>query len=468
MKKEHELAKNTLILTVGKICTQFVSFLLLPLYTALLSPGDYGVFDLLNTYTAILVPLFNWQFENGLFRFMVECRNDKKRQNNIFSTIIISNTLQAIAYIIFFVLIYKYISSPYKMFLAVDVVVTIYLNTLLQFPRGLGHNASYAVASFISASTAVLFNVILIYIFKLGIIGMFIATIIGKVMSILYLAISQRVWNYFSLSSFSRKDFKEICQYSIPLIPNQLSWWTISVSDRIIVSHFLSVAANGLYSIANKFSSIYITVYNIFNLSWTESVTLHVNDDDRDEFMTETINSMFLLFGCICIGIIACMPFVFPIMINSKYSLAYYQIPILMVAVLFQVVVGLYSVIYVAMKKSVDIAKTSMYSAIINISTNLILIRFIGLYAAAFSTLIAYATMAIYRYFHVKRYINIKLKAKSICILTSMILITILAYYKKILIANGIVLIIDAIISIYLNYDFLKSAVVTVLQKVKK
>lgn len=46
------------------------------------------------------------------------------------------------------------------------------------------------------------------------------------------------------------------------------------------------------------------------------------------------------------------MPFIFPIMINKQYFDAYYQIPILMIAVLFQVVVGLYSAIYVALKIS--------------------------------------------------------------------------------------------------------------------
>ena len=46
MSRNKELAKNTMILTFGKICTQFVSFLLLPLYTAILEPEVYGIADL--------------------------------------------------------------------------------------------------------------------------------------------------------------------------------------------------------------------------------------------------------------------------------------------------------------------------------------------------------------------------------------------------------------------------------------
>ena len=73
------------------------------------------------------------------------------------------------------------------------------------------------------------------------------------------------------------------------------------------------------------------------------------------------------------IGIIACMPFVFNLTVNNLYVDAYYQIPILMIAVLFQVIVGLYSVIHVALKKSAEIAKTSFLTAIINITVDLAL-----------------------------------------------------------------------------------------------
>lgn len=466
MNKQKELAKNTIILTVGKVCTQFVSFLLLPLYTALLSPEDYGIFDLMNTYISILVPLFNWQFENGLFRFMMDCRDNKEEQKKLFSTIIIANGLQSIIYILFYLLFGRFISSPYKIYLAIDVVVNIFLNTLLQFPRGLGKNGDYAIASFISATSTIVLNVLLIFALKMGIWGMFIATVAGKIVTVLYLSISQKVWRYFSIRSFSSNTFKDVSKYSLPLIPNQLSWWTISISDRLIVSHILGLAANGVYSIANKFSSLYITVYNIFNLSWTESVTVHVSDEDRDEFMTETINSMFLLFGCACIGIIAVMPIVFPMMVNEQYNAAYNQIPILMIAVLFQVIVGLFSVIYVAMKKSVDIAKTSFYAAVINISTNVILVGFIGLYAASVSTLLAYATMAIYRYFHVKRYIDITLRKKNIVIIAILAGIAIFAYYYGSLFLKCLSLIFIAVCSIYLNWGFLKSSLDMFITKV--
>ena len=45
MSREGQLMKNTLIITFGKICTQFLSFFLLPLYTSLLTTEEYGIVD---------------------------------------------------------------------------------------------------------------------------------------------------------------------------------------------------------------------------------------------------------------------------------------------------------------------------------------------------------------------------------------------------------------------------------------
>lgn len=79
------------VLTVGKLCTQCISFFLLPLYTAILSTEEYGTFDLLVTYSTLLLPLVNWQLDQGLFRFMLDHRGNKEEQGKLFSTLLLSS-----------------------------------------------------------------------------------------------------------------------------------------------------------------------------------------------------------------------------------------------------------------------------------------------------------------------------------------------------------------------------------------
>lgn len=333
----------------------------------------------------------------------------------------------------------------------------VYTALFLQFVRGLGYSVKYTIASFISASATTVLNVIALAILKMGLQGLFLSTLIAQFLTLLYLVFTSKAWEYFSVKSIRPTVFKRVGAYSIPLIPNNLAWWVVNASDRTIIAHFLGTAANGVYSIANKFPNVFINFYNILNLSWTETVSLHFDDEDRDEFLTETMTSLFKLFAAACFGIVACMPFVFPILINEKYVAGYDQILILMYAMLFRVLVGLYSCIYVAQKNAKKIAYTSISAAIINITVNLILINKIKIFAASISTLVAFFSMFIIRYIDVNKTVHMRIRKPII--IGSILIGTMLigTYYCENKMIQLIALCITAIYAVLTNVDMLKS-----------
>lgn len=464
MSRQKELAKNTAILAIGKICTQCISFFLLPLYTAVLDTSEYGLYDLYVTYIALLLPIVNWQFDQGIFRYMLDCRGNQKRQTTLLSTVMFANIVQSVLYICIFGVANIYFGFQHSSFLLISVISNVFCATLLQFCRGLGYNTKYAVASFISASSTVAFNVIALVVIKKGIVGLFISNIMGQAMAILYLIFTLRIWKYFSVKSCSYSTFKEIRNYSAPLITNNLSWWVINVSDRTIISKILGVAANGVYSVANKFPSVFIQLYNIFNLSWTEMVSLHYQDEDRDVFLSETMTALFHLFSAACLGVIAIMPFIFDLLVNVRYSSAYQQIPILMIAMLCRVVVGLFSVIYIAQKKSAKIAQTSLASAVINIVVNLLLIGKIGVYAASISTLVAFAVLMIIRYIDVNKTVRLRISWLSIITTLLLTLIIFTTYYLDNFWLNIVGLLVTVVYAFYFN----KAYINVIIRKLKR
>lgn len=468
MSRQKDLAKNTAILTVGKVCTQCISFFLLPLYTAILSAEDYGTFDLFVTYATLLLPLINWQLDQGLFRFMLDYRGNKDEQKKLFSTLLLSSTVQNIIYVVLFICIEPFLKIENAYFLLLYVVLQVYNALFLQFVRGLGYSIKYTIASFISASATTILNVIALVLLRMGLQGLFVSTLTAQLLTLVYLVISSRSWEYFSLKNARIGTFKRISTYSIPLIPNNLAWWVVNASDRTIISHFLGTAANGIYSVANKFPNVFINFYNILNLSWTETVSLHYNDDDRDEFLTDTMTSLVKLFVAACLGIVACMPFVFPILINTKYDAAYNQILILMYAMLFRVLVGLYSCVYVAQKNAKKIAYTSISAAIINITVDLILINKIQVFAASISTLVAFLSMFVIRYIDVNKTVHMKIRKPVIVgsvLIGGMLIGT---YYCGNKIIQFVALCITAIYAVLTNVDMLKSGVNLVKSRLGK
>lgn len=468
MSKGKDLAKNTAMVSIGKICTQLITFLLLPVYTAVLSNEEYGVVDLLNTLTSLLLPIVTLQIEQGIFRYLIDCRENNEKQIKLITTIIRFMIIQSIACIVIFLCVSPFIHNEYKYFLMANLLMGIFSSLLLQICRGLGDNATYAIGSFITGAFTVVLNVIFIVAFRWGAYGMLGATAISNFICAVYIFLKRKIYKYIKPKQFDKKILKEIIKYSVPLIPNMISWWIVSASDRTIISAVIGIAQNGIYSAANKFSGVFTTLYSVFNLTWTESASININSEDRDEFFSKILDFVIRFFGSLCLGTIAVMPFVFNILINEKFAEAYYQIPILILGSVFNILVSFVGSIYVAKKLTKEIAKTSVISAVINIFVNIVLIKSIGLYAASISTVIAYALMFIYRWIDVKKYVKFNVNKILMFALTIMYGITIFTYYLKNTMISVVVLVIVVVFAIITNLNSVSYLKQIVKDKIKK
>lgn len=454
MNREKNLAKNTLIITIGKISTQMITFFLLPLYTSILSTKEYGTVDLLNTLVSLLLPIVTFQVEQAVFRELIEVRGKRDKESKIISSSIVTVVFQCLVYLIIFTLVSPFINNNYKFFLATNVVANIFLSLLLQIARGFGDNKKYAFASFVSALSTIIFNVLFLVVIKLGANGMLLGTMLGQIVATIYLFISLKLYKYLKVKDYKKEVIKSLWKYSLPLIPNAISWWVFNASDRVIASAFLGVDQNGILAASLKFSTVFITFYNIFNMSWTESISIAIKDDDVSDYFNKMFNIILKLFTALAIGMIACMPFVFPIMINEKFSVGYGLVPISIIGSLFNVVVGLVSVIYVAKKNTKAIASTSIVSAVINIIVHLVLIKFIGLYAAVISTFMAFFIMSIYRLIDVsKRYFKIKIDMKFVIQSLIALIFVFVSYYINNIYLNVFVVLFAVLFAIYINKD---------------
>ena len=429
MSREGKLAKNTFVLALGKICTQLITFFLLPLYTSILSVEEFGIVDLLNTLVSLMLPIVTFQVEQAVFRELIDCRENNERKKKIISTGFFPVFIQCMVYLAVFFIISPFITNRYKYFLATNVIAFIFASLFQQGARGMGDNNKYAFSGLISAVITIITNVLLLVVVKLGATGMLLGNMLGQIACIIYIFVALKLYKYLSISEFKAEILKKLWKYSIPLVPNGISWWVFNASDRIIVSAILGVAQNGILSAAHKFSNVYYMIFQIFNMTCTETIAVHILDKDIKDFFNNIFNTILKIFVAISIFIIACMPIVYPIMINRNYFIGYYQVPIMMIASIFNVIIGLIGTIYVANKNTKAIANTSLFSAIINIIVHLLLINFVGLFAATISTFVAYLIMTIYRISDVnKRYFKIVMDEKFI-IRTFLVLVVILLIY---------------------------------------
>ena len=396
MSREKELVKNTGILFLGKVFTQFLSFFLIPLYTNFLSTNSYGYIDLLQTYITILIPIITLRFDSSIFRYLVESRNKKGDKSIIISSTFYIIIFQLLLFITISWLLCLFFNVKYGLTIIINVCILSLSSISLQICRGNGNMNNYAVASIICGIVTTLLNVIFIGLFRFDASYILISSSIGNVFCILYVFFVEKVFNFIHIKDFKRKKLKEMLKYSIPLIPDGMSWWIVTVSDRTIISLFLDVSYNGIYSIACKFSNILATFFVIFNLTWQENASVHVNDIDRDDYFSSVFNYTFRIFSSVCLIIIALIPFIYSFMIGSEYQSSYVYIPILLLGNIFNAMSTVVGGIYIANKETKQVAKTTMLGAIVNIIINILLIKKFGLYAAAISTTISYFIVFIY------------------------------------------------------------------------
>lgn len=409
MNKNKELAKNTLIIFLGKFCTQFVSFLLVPIYTKYLSTSSYGYIDLVQSYITLLVPILILRFDSAVFRFLLDERGNKKGLSNIVSSTFLMLFVQILLFTTLYFIFQSVVGFDYCILIFINVLCLAFSSLILQLVRGLGDNLGYSIASIISGILNLVISILLIVKFNFGASSILISSSIANLVCVILLFFRNKIYRYFKFGDIKLKTLKPMLKYSLPMIPDGLSWWVVNVSDRIIISTFISTAVNGIYAISSKFSNILTSIFQVFNMSWQESASLHINDDDKETFFSDILNTSFQFFFSICILIMVCLPFVFLFLIGKDYSNAYLYVPILLLGNLFNAIANTVGAIYIAQKKTGTVAKTTMLAAFINISINLIFVKQFGLWAAAFSTLIAYICVCFYRYFNIRKVFKIQL-----------------------------------------------------------
>lgn len=69
LDKIKSLSKQTLIYGTSTIVGRFLNFILVPFYTNVFPPSEYGVIALIFAYIAFLNIIYSLGFESGYFRF---------------------------------------------------------------------------------------------------------------------------------------------------------------------------------------------------------------------------------------------------------------------------------------------------------------------------------------------------------------------------------------------------------------
>lgn len=474
MNQKKQLMKNTIIIAIGKLSTQIISYLLLPLYTSQLDPSEYGNYDFICTLSIFLCPIITLLMEESMFRYLIDADSKVQRKKIITQTIIYT-FFGTVLFIIIAALIMGFGTDYTPMY--ITAIITFVISNILiglsnALSRGLGKIKLYSVSNFILGISTIILNIVFILALNAGAEGLLWANTIANAFTAIVILGILKLPKY--IGKIDKPLMKDMIKYSIPLVPNSISWSIINMSDRIILTQMVSSAANGIYAMANKFPNIINVLYGYFYTAWKESAAKIIKEDNKNQYYNSIYHDAKRFLYAVTICLIAVMPFAFPIFINEAYNEAYVYIPIVMIATYYSNLSSFYGGIFSAYKDTKIMGTTTIVAAVINLVIDLLLVNTLKIYAACFSTLIANLIVYFYRKKKLKKYLKLKeLKWQGPMLFLALIC---LAYYAKYIpgvgnntvllwIINVISLVIAVLYSLLNNWKFIKGIVNTIKGK---
>jgi O-antigen/teichoic acid export membrane protein len=383
--RNKKLAKDILIYGIGNIGSKLITFLLFPVYTFFISPDNLGYYNLSFATILLLMPFISLQLRDGVFRFLIDNKDENHRKKVINQSYRMIITMTIIATIIFLVIsIFFKIRCGYYIF-GLLLVMSFY-EVETQILRGLGLSKLFVVCGIITSFLILIFSILFVIILKWDVEGIFLANILARLLVLCFIEIKQLIARkYFSLKINDIFITKSLLKYCLPLILSGSFLWIMANSYNYFIEYDLGLYANGLFAVAFKFVTIIEVLSSIIFQAWQETSVLQYNAKDRDEYYSSILNAYIPLLTGIVITLSFFLKAFYSKIVEAEYESSVKYVYILCVAEIGFALQSFMSAIFHANKKTVQLFYLSCISSVASIIFNYVFIKYLGLTGAAIS-----------------------------------------------------------------------------------
>jgi len=387
------LFKQSIVYSLGGFISPLIAIFMVPIYTRIFIPDDYGVISLVQMTITFLAVFLILGTDNASGRYYLDPESDQDRKLTA-STAMFFRVAMLVGGCSVFVCFSEEISqlifktSTYSKYLIIAAATlpfgycaTLCLN-LLRFNF---RSVSYAILSVANLLVNVSLIILLVVVWKWGITGVFAASLISSILFFfIYLLITKR---YFSLS-FSTKRLKELLQYGVPLVPYGITLYLIQNCDRYFLSYFSTLDKVGLYSLGFQLANLLTLLFVGTGLAWGPFVFSTYKEREIKPVYSKVMDYIVSATFFVVIGLSFFSREILMVFTTSQYFGAYVVVPFLALYLAFyHLGLRMSFGIHIA-KKTYHFTWISAVTAAINIGFNFLLVPLYGMIGAAIATLI--------------------------------------------------------------------------------
>ena len=406
-----KLLKNTALYTVGNFTSKAVNFLLLPLYTSYLTPGEYGIVNSMEVFSGILIIFFTLGLERAIYRLYHDYTSNKRKKDFLGTVSISISVVSLLVAGILFLLnspigeIYKSIEFyPYyayailtSLFMTYELVPKISLQVKEQANK-------FFVLSMAILAFRVLPVIWQVVFLEAGAVGMLKGAMIGNAASlVLIIPLTLKQINL----HLDFQILKSTLKYCLPFIPMIASAWVVNMSDRIFIERYFSTYEVGIYSLGYKIGQLVQFVSVSILMAYNPYFYKLANSADQGRAKNELykVNNASIVF-LMFIGFLVAFfskDIVFNFF-NEKYHETYKIIPIIVLGYFFIQLISLQNLAFYQDKKTISIMYINITAALINIGFNFLFISRYSFYGAAVSTVLTQIIFFLIIYYNSRKY----------------------------------------------------------------
>ena len=456
MDENRRLIRNTGLIALGNLGTRIVSFLLLPLYTSLLSPSEYGMIDYIVSISIFCVPFVSALMDESMFRFLIDCKTDAQ-QREVISLAAAAVGVGSVAFLALGIPVMRLLRFSYAPLLCMYILASVLMVMTGALLRGIGRTDHYAVFNFATGALNIALNVMFVAVLRWGVAGMLSACVVSQALLSALALMRIRIWKFVSFRGLDGAKLREMLRYSAPLIPNKISWSIINLSDRVMLKNMVGASASGLYAVSYKFPNMMDMVYGFFYQAWKESSARARDGEDEAGFYNYIYRSVRRLMFSLVLGMTAFLPMVYGALVAPAFHESMRYVPVLLYATYFSNMSGFYGGIFTAYMNTKVMGVTTVAAALINLAVNFAAIHRFGIWAAAASTLIANVAVYLYRRVKLKDYVALAENPWESAIAAAVSAGVLAAFYGGGVIAKAVACAVSVVYAAVNNYELLRA-----------
>jgi O-antigen/teichoic acid export membrane protein len=403
MSSIRALTKQTLIYGVGTILTRFVTFLLLPLYTNVLTTADYGLVALVFAFLGFMNHVYNYGLDSAVMRFYGE---DTLKKPTVLSTAIwmtISTSL------LFSLLIYLsgiplgrllLHSGDYGIFIQYTAGI-LFFDCICRVPFALlrleEKPLQFMGVRLINVVITLVLNIYFVAVLKMGVLGVFRSTLItsAATAAILYLVTVSKV-----RIRFSGAIAKDLLLFGLPFIPSGLATATMEMLNRYIIERLIGLEAAGIFSAGFKLGVFMLLVTTAFYYAW-QPFFIKAGKQDSSRQLFARVLTYFVLVA-LSIWVLLTL-FIHEIiyfhagsfsLIGANFRSCEPIVPLILLGYVFQGINLVFLPGIYFEKKTRYLAYMTFLAASVNVLFNFLLIPPLGILGSAIASLLGYMVLA--------------------------------------------------------------------------